>query len=114
MGKVVALVVLGLAIAHLTTEQVEGLGCSDIGPAVAQFTPFALGQVHQPSNRCCNELKRVNGMGQTTGNQRALCKCLKQYAPQFPNIKDGLLASLPKRCGVSVSFIFSRKTNCDM
>ncbi|KAL2496660.1 Non-specific lipid-transfer protein 7 [Forsythia ovata] len=107
------LVLLALSAALLPLEPAEALSCADIMPAVAQCASFATGTVAQPSGGCCNELSRLSGMTRTTADRRQACNCLKQIAPQYPNVKDSLLLALPQKCSVSLPFLITRNTDCE-
>ncbi|CAK9173927.1 unnamed protein product [Ilex paraguariensis] len=109
----ITFVIAVLAAAHFLVEHGEALSCSDILPATVQCAPYATGAVPQPSTGCCQGISRLNGMAGTTAARQQICNCLKQFAPQYPNVKDSLLSSLPKKCGVPLPFTLSRSTNCN-
>ncbi|CAH8296666.1 unnamed protein product [Eruca vesicaria subsp. sativa] len=59
---------------------------------------------------CCEGVKKLNGLAQTTLDRQQACKCLKAAAE---SIDPSLASGLPGKCSVSIPYSISMDTNCD-
>ncbi|KAL9256030.1 Non-specific lipid-transfer protein-like protein [Drosera capensis] len=65
-----------------------------------------------PSAACCNGVRSIKGMAATKADRQVACNCLKSAASRVSGIKLNNAASLPGKCGVSVSLPISPRTDC--
>ena len=61
---------------------------------------------------CCNGVRGLNNLAQTTPDRQQACNCLKTIAARTPNLVPALTAGLPGKCGVSVGYPISTSTDC--
>ncbi|RXI01568.1 non-specific lipid-transfer protein 3-like [Malus sylvestris] len=63
---------------------------------------------------CCNGVKTLYNLAQTTPDRQNVCNCLKQAINGIPytNTNAGLAAGLPARCGVNIPYKISPSTDC--
>lgn len=67
-----------------------------------------------PAN-CCNGIRTLYGLAQTTPDRQSVCNCLKQAVAQLPpysGFNVGLAAGLPGKCGVNLPYKISPSTDC--
>lgn len=102
-----------LVLLLLTMEQGNAFDCEQAKTSVQPCTSFLVGGDAEPSASCCSGLNGLKSSTPTVEEQRAACECLKEFARSNPNIKDDLSLSLPKHCGVDVSFPISKNMNCN-
>ncbi|XP_004506487.1 non-specific lipid-transfer protein 1-like [Cicer arietinum] len=67
--------------------------------------------------QCCNGVRNLNAMAQTTPDRRAVCSCIKNAVSSsgftYSNTNLNLAASLPRRCGVNIPYQISPNTDCN-
>ncbi|KAL3533680.1 hypothetical protein ACH5RR_007201 [Cinchona calisaya] len=61
---------------------------------------------------CCDGIRSLNSAARTPADRRATCACLKSLASSIRAINPGLVAGLPGKCGVSIPYPISTKTDC--
>lgn len=64
---------------------------------------------------CCNGIKTLYGVAQTTQDRQSVCNCLKQAVSQVPysGFNVGLAAGLPSKCGINIPYKISPSTDCN-
>lgn len=65
-----------------------------------------------PSTSCCAGIKTLKGLASTPADRQTACGCLKSAAGSINGIDYNKAAQLPNKCGVSVSYDISPKTDC--
>ncbi|KAL5716064.1 hypothetical protein ACHQM5_017802 [Ranunculus cassubicifolius] len=108
---VTMLVVLFMVQAMVKPSQ--GLNCMDVTANMVQCAPYLIGGVAQPTEVCCQGVRKLKGMAATTPDRRQMCSCLKEAASRNQNIKDAAAASLPAKCGAPLSFAVSKNIDCN-
>ncbi|XP_051146826.1 non-specific lipid-transfer protein 1-like [Andrographis paniculata] len=88
------------------------VACPQIEGALAPCIGYLIGQDGGPSPPCCDGVKAVKGMAQTTPDKRAACNCIKAAANRYTNLKDDAAQSLPDKCGVKLDVPVSRTVDC--
>lgn len=64
---------------------------------------------------CCNGIRTLYGLAQTTADRQTVCNCLKQAVSQFPpytGVNVGLATGLPAKCGINLPYKISPSTQC--
>ncbi|QCE03112.1 hypothetical protein DEO72_LG8g1133 [Vigna unguiculata] len=90
------------------------------GQVVSNLTPCISYVMYGGTNvpdQCCNGIKNLYGLAQTTPDRQAVCNCIKNavsgsginYNPRNLN----LAASLPKQCHVNIPYQISPSTDCN-
>ncbi|CAA7032221.1 unnamed protein product [Microthlaspi erraticum] len=82
------------------------------GTVVSKLAPCGgyLSKGGAPPKPCCDGVKSLNSMAQTTPDRQAACNCLKSAAK---GINPSLASGLPGKCGVSIPYPISMSTNCN-
>ncbi|KAL9234543.1 hypothetical protein vseg_009402 [Gypsophila vaccaria] len=107
--------VFSLLFLRLTSgdkEPTSAPSCSDVITKVTFCLPYITGASPSPSDACCTGIKTVAGLVKAKDDAVDVCNCLKdkldglQYEPE-------LIASLPKKCSVSIKLPpISKDTDC--
>ncbi|KAI5010730.1 hypothetical protein ZWY2020_012867 [Hordeum vulgare] len=114
MARVALLAVFALLAALAVAEMASAaVTCGDVTSAIAPCMSYATGQATAPSAGCCGGVKTLNGKASTAADRQAACRCLKNLAGNFNGISMGNAASIPGKCGVSVSFPISTSVDCN-
>uniref|UniRef100_A0A7C8ZLX2 Non-specific lipid-transfer protein n=1 Tax=Opuntia streptacantha TaxID=393608 RepID=A0A7C8ZLX2_OPUST len=66
-----------------------------------------------PLGSCCEGVRTVKKLAQTTQDRRTACQCMKTAAAKMQGFKYGVASKLPAQCGVSVGYMFSPNLNCN-
>lgn len=91
------------------------------GPVVTSLYPCVSyimnGGNTVPAAQCCNGIRNLNTMAQTTNDRRAVCTCIKNAVSQsgfsYTNLNLNLAAGLPRKCGVNIPYQISPNTDCN-
>ncbi|KAK4802077.1 hypothetical protein SAY86_000280 [Trapa natans] len=62
---------------------------------------------------CCNGIKAIAALAQTTPDRKTACNCLKSFSSSVSGINYGTVANLPSKCGVNIPYKISPSTNCN-
>ncbi|XP_010454878.1 PREDICTED: non-specific lipid-transfer protein 3-like [Camelina sativa] len=62
---------------------------------------------------CCEGVKSLNGMAQTTPDRQQACRCLQSTAKGLSGLDPSLASGLPGKCGVTIPYPISMSTNCE-
>lgn len=112
-SRIACFMVVFALVINLMIEQGEALTCADLGPSIAQCSPFATGAMSQPSTGCCSAVRAVYAQAQTTQHKRTLCACLKKSSSSAPGVQFSSIAAIPQRCGLRVSIPTNPNFNCN-
>ncbi|KAK9734252.1 hypothetical protein RND81_04G126300 [Saponaria officinalis] len=89
----------------------EALTCGQVSGNLGSCMSYLKGGPG-PSGPCCGGIKRLNGLAQTPQDRQTACGCLKQAAGAITGLNYNLAAGLPGKCGVSIPYPISPKTDC--
>lgn len=107
--NVIAAVLVCLVVAAPATAAVT---CGQVAMSVSGCFSYIRGQAPL-TNTCCDGVRRLNTIAATTPDRQATCGCLKNFSRNFGNaLNPALVSGLPARCGVSVPYPISTKTDC--
>ncbi|XP_058092511.1 non-specific lipid-transfer protein B-like [Magnolia sinica] len=106
-----ALVVL--AMAHLMVEPAQAMTCGDVALCLGQCMTYLTGSDPKPLPACCDGVKQLRDMADTTVDKRFACNCIKQVASRFHNLKDNAVSALPSECGVTLPYPISANFPCN-
>nr|AAM00273.1 lipid transfer protein 2 [Euphorbia lagascae] len=110
-GKMVISVVVIVAIIQLMAMQGEAVDCKDVNSNLATCIPYLTGKDTAPPTTCCDGVKNLPKIAQTTADRRAACECVKAAASHY-TINEKAASSLPKDCGAVINIPISKTTNC--
>ncbi|CAA6668985.1 unnamed protein product [Spirodela intermedia] len=105
----VAFVVLCLLVAAPCAN--AAVSCPKVASSIAPCVNYIRGK-GPLTPACCNGVRALNSQAKTPADRRATCNCLKSYAGKIPGLNPSLTSGLPGKCGVSVPYPISTKTDC--
>ncbi|KAK7276712.1 hypothetical protein RIF29_17857 [Crotalaria pallida] len=112
-NKFVALLASLIMLLVITLEPIQSFDCVQAKTNLIPCLNYLIGHGDDaPSGSCCNAIQGLKSSTPTKEDRVAACECLKAAADTFHGIKEGLVASLPKQCGVDVGFTFSKDIDC--
>ncbi|CAN6468950.1 unnamed protein product [Victoria cruziana] len=88
------------------------VSCGSVISSLVPCIPYVINKMPAPSTACCSGIKALYGAAKTTADRQSVCTCLKGYAGKISGINYGVVASLPKKCGVSLPYSISPSTDC--
>ncbi|KAM1353414.1 hypothetical protein ACFX2H_032910 [Malus domestica] len=103
LALVVALC-MAVSVAHAIT-------CGQVSSSVAPCIGYLKSGGPVPP-ACCNGIRTINSLAETTPDRQAVCNCLKSLASSVSGVNPGNAESLPGKCGVNVPYKISTSTNC--
>ncbi|KFK26696.1 hypothetical protein AALP_AA8G281300 [Arabis alpina] len=85
------------------------ISCGTVASSLAPCATYLSngGAVPDP---CCEGVKELNSMAQTTPDRQQACRCLQSAAK---GLNPSLASGLPGKCGVSIPYPISMSTNCN-
>ncbi|XP_062203426.1 non-specific lipid-transfer protein 3-like [Phragmites australis] len=105
----VVAVLAALVVAETASAAVS---CGDVTSAVAPCLGYAMGRASAPSAACCSGVRSLNSKASSAADRQAACSCLKSMAGRLGGATMGNAASIPSKCGVSVSVPISANVDC--
>ena len=113
MARSLALLpLLVLALVAVADPRAESaISCGTVVSYVAPCITYAQGQAPM-SPACCNGVKGLSNIAQTTTARLQACTCLKAAAAGVTGLNPDLTAGIPSKCGVNVPFSISPSTDC--
>lgn len=117
---VVRLICVAIVCLALGASSPKAQAAVTCGQVVNNLTPCVSYIVYGGNTvpvQCCNGVRNLNGMAQTTPDRRAVCNCIKNAVSSsgftYSNFNLNLAAGLPKKCGVNIPYQISPNTNCN-
>ncbi|KAI4356143.1 hypothetical protein L6164_000190 [Bauhinia variegata] len=116
MAKAIVAVFLCLTVMCLALGPPKAEAAVTCGQVVRYLMP-CVSYVTNGGNvpaECCNGIRSLYGMAQTTQDRRSVCSCIKGAINGIPytGTNIGLAASLPGKCGVNIPYQISPNTDC--
>ncbi|KAI5665058.1 hypothetical protein M9H77_24381 [Catharanthus roseus] len=107
--KLVSLMILSML---MNSSSGEAITCIEIGTAIYPcLLYYVIGGKIFPE--CCNGLKSVVKLTNATlDDRRNLCSCFKNFTLGGTDDQIQRLASVPKQCGVNLTYNISPNVNC--
>ncbi|XP_019446775.1 PREDICTED: non-specific lipid-transfer protein 1-like [Lupinus angustifolius] len=99
------MVVVGAPIAHAT------ITCGQVVSGIAPCLTYLQSGGTVPGT-CCNGVKGLVALAQSTADKQTACNCLKSAASST-RFDPANAASLPDKCGVNLPYKISTSTNCN-
>ncbi|XP_059658912.1 non-specific lipid-transfer protein 1-like [Cornus florida] len=112
MKGVVISVMVVLVMIQLMAEPGQAISCGQVDASLAPCVPY-LTSGGNPTPECCNGVKSIKGMAATPTDKQTACKCVKDAANRYANLKDDAAQALPAKCNVQMDIPISRTTNCN-
>ncbi|KAK7397427.1 hypothetical protein VNO78_18598 [Psophocarpus tetragonolobus] len=109
-----AMISLSIVMLLITRcEALASISCSTVIEEVAPCTSFLQESSKQPSEACCNGIKKLSGDAGTEKDRAAICQCLKQGLATIGNYDPKRIPQVPKDCGLSMTFPpIDKNTDC--
>ncbi|KAJ3680945.1 hypothetical protein LUZ60_015434 [Juncus effusus] len=111
MARFAVFVTLAIVFA-VTVSVTEAISCGQVASSITSCIPYAQGKGTAPSAACCNGVKSLNSAAKSTADRQAACNCLKKQAGAINGLNNGNVASIPRKCGVSIPYVISTSTDC--
>ncbi|TVU27274.1 hypothetical protein EJB05_29874 [Eragrostis curvula] len=110
LAIVAVVAVLAVLVASETAS--AAISCGQVTSAITPCLTYAMGRASSPSTQCCAGVRSLNSQASSTADRRAACSCLKNMAGAARGVSMGNAASIPGKCGVSVSMPISTTVDC--
>ncbi|CAN0899027.1 Non-specific lipid-transfer protein A [Linum grandiflorum] len=109
---VISMVVLVVTVV-VAMPRVAAINCGQVDAYLAPCIPYLINGAAggDPAPKCCEGVLNLKTNTPTVDERRAACACVKVAAGRYP-VKDDAAASLPTKCGVSVSIPISKTIDC--
>ncbi|KAJ1688835.1 hypothetical protein LUZ63_012990 [Rhynchospora breviuscula] len=112
MARLAMLAALTIVLVMAAPTAKAALTCGQVTGYIASCMPYAEGKVAAPTGQCCTGIKTLNSVAKSTPDRQATCNCLKNAAKQIKGLNGGNVAGLPGKCGVSIPYVISDRTDC--
>ncbi|KAL8495667.1 hypothetical protein ACS0TY_019688 [Phlomoides rotata] len=113
-GAGVAAVIAVMAVVSMVVQQGQAVDCGVVDVALAPCLTYLQGSgAEHPPQACCDGVKKVKSLSQTTADKRAACACVKAAAIRISGLQDTTAQGLPSKCGVQLDIPVSRTVDCD-
>ncbi|KAE9603172.1 putative plant lipid transfer protein/Par allergen [Lupinus albus] len=106
---VMVLMCMAVVGALITTAEVD---CGQVVSFIAPCINYLMNGGAVPGE-CCNGVKKVVLLAQTTADKQTACNCLKAQAAAISTFKNANAEALPAKCGVNLPYKISSSTNCN-
>ncbi|GJN13962.1 hypothetical protein PR202_gb00726 [Eleusine coracana subsp. coracana] len=106
----IAVCILAVLVAAETAS--AAISCGDVTSSIAPCMGYAMGSSPSPSAQCCSGVKSLNGRASSKADRQTACRCLKNMAGRLRGVSMGNAASIPGKCGVSVSMPINPNVDC--
>lgn len=87
------------------------INCGTVTKNIAQCVTYLKGG-DEPSETCCDGVRTLSKLASTPDDKKAACSCIKSAASSVKGIDSQKAASLPTKCGVTISYAISPNTDC--
>ncbi|KAK7258513.1 hypothetical protein RIF29_24092 [Crotalaria pallida] len=108
------LLILSLIILLPSSEADEevSITCTTVIQDIAPCSNYLL-QSKDPSQACCNGVKKVSGEAKSQKDRTDMCNCLKQGLASIGKYDPKRISQLPKACGLSITLPpIDQNTDC--
>ncbi len=110
--KVACMVVMCMAMVMVMGAPIaEAITCGQVTSSLTPCIGYLRSGGAVPGG-CCNGVKSLLTMAQTTADRQAACTCIKSAAGSISGINPQNAESLPGKCGVNIPYKISTSTNC--
>ncbi|XP_051116687.1 non-specific lipid-transfer protein 1-like [Andrographis paniculata] len=108
---VAAMVAALVVVPRGTTTVQAAVSCTaavqTLNPCLGYLTsPMA------PLGNCCDGVRKLNNMAQSTPDRQSVCNCLKQVSGSYNTIDLDKASHLPGQCGVNLPYKISPDIDC--
>nr|XP_043637258.1 non-specific lipid-transfer protein Lac s 1-like [Erigeron canadensis] len=110
MFKILCSMIVGMMVAAPYAE--AALSCNEVIIKLAPCLGYLMTGGKVPI-RCCKGVKGLKAVAKTVSDRKRACECLKTAYKSHPGIKPANGEILPRKCGVSVPYKISPKTDCN-
>ncbi|KAK1312310.1 Non-specific lipid-transfer protein 2A [Acorus calamus] len=103
-----AIVVVACLLASGPQEADAAITCGQVVGYISSCLSYARSGGAMPP-KCCPGVRALNGAARTTPDRQQACACLKSLSG---GMSVPYAPSIPSKCGVSVPYTISPKTDC--
>ncbi|KAK1312307.1 Non-specific lipid-transfer protein 4 [Acorus calamus] len=104
-----AIVIVACLLVSGPPEADAAITCGQVVSYISSCLPYARGGGAMPP-KCCPGVRALNGAARTTPDRQQACKCIKSLSR---GISIRYASSIPSKCGLSVPYAISPKTDCN-
>lgn len=110
--KLACLVLACMIVAGPIT--VAALDCNAVSGNLGPCIGYVINGGAVIPEKCCDGVRKLNGMARTTPDRKQACNCIKNAASALgPRLNPQRAAAIPKLCGVNIPYKISTSTNCN-
>nr|WEA82709.1 nonspecific lipid transfer protein 14 [Solanum melongena]WJJ08758.1 nsLTP14 [Solanum melongena] len=102
---------MALILLLIAPSSEGAISCGTVISSIRPCLSYLQGSGGNPPQPCCAGCKSLASSATTAPDKQAACTCLKN-ASQNIKINSQLALSLPKNCGISLSFTISPTVDC--
>ncbi|CAL0306297.1 unnamed protein product [Lupinus luteus] len=106
---VVVLMCMAVVGAHVAKADIN---CGQVVNFIAPCINYLINGGAVPGG-CCDGVKNLVLLAQTTADRQTACNCLKAQAAAISPFKNANAEALPGKCGVNLPYKISNSTNCN-
>ncbi|XP_010547844.1 PREDICTED: non-specific lipid-transfer protein 1 [Tarenaya hassleriana] len=112
MKNAFTLTTLFLVLSTLLVDQSHAITCGEVDSSLRPCLPYLMAG-GAPTSKCCDGVRDLKMMTPTTADRQTACRCMKDDASRFREIKAEAAAQLPSKCSVEFGVPISREVDCD-
>lgn len=97
----------------ITPYPTSALTCGQTLSKISSCLAYLDNKESSPSSSCCSGIHSLHNALTTTKSRREACTCLKSASKEIKTLNHSRITSLPKKCGVHLSFEISVGIKCN-
>ncbi|KAJ8753446.1 hypothetical protein K2173_019845 [Erythroxylum novogranatense] len=109
--RAVTAVVVTMLVIIFLVESGMAMTCGQVDSSLIPCVSYLM-RGGEPASQCCDGVRNIKQMTQTTEDKRTACECLKQAVVRFPTISPEAAAQLPQKCAVDVGVSITKDVDC--
>ena len=114
--RLVCFVTVCLALGATIPKAEAAVTCGQVVNKLTPCISYIMSGGSTVPAECCNGVRTLYSMAQTTPDRQAVCTCIKNAVTSsgfsYSNNNLNLAAGLPKKCGVNIPYQISPSTDC--
>ena len=115
--RLVCFAIVCLALGATIPKAQAAVTCGQVMNNLAPCASYIMSGGSTVPAQCCNGIRTLNSMAQTTPDRQAVCSCIKSAVGSIGlsyglNDRLNLAAGLPEKCGVNIPYQISPNTDC--
>ncbi|KAK7394971.1 hypothetical protein VNO78_15512 [Psophocarpus tetragonolobus] len=113
--KLVSLAIMGVVLSVCNTPKGEAaVTCNEVVSNLSPCISYVLNGGKTVPVPCCNGIRTLFNLAQSTPDRQTVCKCIKNAISAFHYTKStlDLAASLPNNCALNIPYHITPSLNC--